>query len=169
VDDAGELREMILQYAASPYATYDYAWPTEQEDIKKIAEWFASTDDYLAVCLKENGRLVGLVTKNPGADPETREYSLGYIFNFNYHGKGYATEACQALLDYIFYVLEADQVMSGTAIANAPSCRLLARLGFNITGEHISSFHMTEDGNPIEFPSYSFTLTKQAWEDRHCE
>jgi ribosomal-protein-alanine N-acetyltransferase len=162
-DDWQALQEMIIQYESSEYAVYDHKWPTSAEEIKGVAEWFAGGDRFLAVCLKETGRFIGFISLNKKGKEDCQEFSLGYVFNFNYHGKGYATEGCRAIIDHAFSRLGADRIMSSTAAANYPSCRLLNRLGMRKTGEGTASFWKTEDGKPIEFPSFSFTLSRDEW------
>ena len=97
--DTETLLEMILQYEASEYAVYDQPWPVSPEEIKGVTEWFASRDSYLAVCLKDTQRFIGFVALNPEQKEGCHEYNLGYIFNSNFHGKGYATEACHAVIE----------------------------------------------------------------------
>jgi len=169
VDDAPALREIILQYQASEYAVYDHAWPTSVDEIRGVAEWFASGDTFLAVCLRERGKLIGYVRLHPVEEVGAQDHQpcqvcgLGYCFNFDFHGRGYATEACRAALGRAFDELGADRVTAGTAAANAPSCSLLARLGFRRAGEHPASFRTNPDGTPIEFLAYSFALGRADW------
>lgn len=161
--DADALAEIIIRYAASEFAAYDQQWPTAQKEIQQITEWFARGDSYLAVCLKATGRLIGFVALNP--EPETAHptFNLGYIFDFAYHGQGYATEACRAVLAHVFERLQARCVVTGTAAVNHPSCRLLARLGFRKIAENTTSFRNTPDGQPLQFLGYTFELTRTAW------
>jgi ribosomal-protein-alanine N-acetyltransferase len=134
-DDWRDLHEIALQYQASEYAQYDHPWPTDEEGVKGMVEWFASRDSYLAACLKETGKLIGLLTQPKKEELEGVVHGLGYVFNFDYHGQGYATEGCTALLDHAFGPLAADRVVTGTAEANQPSCRLLRRLGLRPIGQ----------------------------------
>lgn len=163
-DDWEALYELITQYESSPYAAYDQPWPTSPAEIKKVAEWFASGDNYLAVCLQDTGQFIGFVALNP--EQEGREFNLGYVFNSNYHGKGYATEACQAVLSYAFGPLKAQRVITGTAAVNQASCRLLDRLGFRKTAETTASFRSATNGEPIEFHGYTFVNSREEWERR---
>jgi ribosomal-protein-alanine N-acetyltransferase len=156
------LHEMIVQYQASELAAYDQQWPTGPEDIQGVAEWFASGESYLAVTLKDTDRFIGFVSLNQEEKEGVREYNLGYIFNFDYHGKGYATEACRAALEHAFGPLQADGVITGTAAANTASCRLLERLGFTKTAQNTGSFRNDPDGKPVEFLGYTYYLSKQA-------
>ena len=162
--DYEALLEMILQYEASGYAVYDQPWPVSPEEIKGVVEWFTSGDSYLAVCLKDTYRFIGFVALNPEQKEDCQELNLGYIFNSNFHGKGYATEACQAVIEHAFNQLLATRVISGTASINRPSCQLLERLGFKTTGESRVSFRNTEEGKPVEFLGYSFALSRDEWE-----
>lgn len=157
------LHEIINQYESSEVAAYDHVWPTSPDEIKKIAEWFASGDSYWAVCLKGAGRLIGFVSLNQ-EDEANRVFNIGYVFNFDDHGKGYATGACRAALGHAFGPLQAQRVVTGTAAANRASCRLLEKLGFKRTSESQCSFRNAPDGNPIEVLGYTYTISRQEWE-----
>jgi RimJ/RimL family protein N-acetyltransferase len=147
-DDWSDLRRMILQYMASPYAQYDHPWPTSEEELKGVAEWFVSGDAYMAVCLRPEGTFIGFVCLNARDDSPGMALNLGYVFNWDYHGRGYATEACQAALRRAFTDLGAERILTGTAEENEPSCRLLARLGLKPTVE----------------PEGMYTLSREEWQ-----
>jgi len=128
-DDWQDLQEMAVQYQASEWAKYEDPWPTSTEEVKGMAEWFARGDDYLAVCLKGTGKLIGLIAIERRKEQEERVHNLGYVFHPDHHGHGYATEGCRAAMGYVFDQLEADGILTGTHPANEPSVRLLKRLG----------------------------------------
>jgi ribosomal-protein-alanine N-acetyltransferase len=162
VGDWEDLHRMIVQYQASEVAKYDHQWPTSAEEIRGVAEWFASGDSYLAVCLKGTGEFIGFISLNR-REEEDLEFGLGYVFNPDYWGQGYATEGCGAVMDYAFGQLGADRVTTGTAAANERSCRLLRRLSMRETGQSTGSFWKTPDGEPIEFLALSFALSRDEW------
>lgn len=159
-DDWQQLQEMAVAYQATEAAQYDHPWPTSEEEVKGMANWFASGDDYLAVCLKDTGRLIGLLAIKQRENEEKRVHGLGYVFHPVYQGQGYGTEACQAAVAYLFDELGADQIVSSTAAANGPSRRLLGRLGFVEVSRHVGSFRPASDGTPIEFEDISFVLSR---------
>jgi [ribosomal protein S5]-alanine N-acetyltransferase len=132
-EDWRDLHEMIVQYQASEYAQYDHKWPTSEEKIQGVAKWFSEGDSYLAVCLQATSKLIGFVALNREEREDGLAFNLGYVFNFDYHGQGYATEACRAAIKHAFERLNAARIVTGTALANLPSCRLLARLGLHET------------------------------------
>lgn len=163
-DDWQDLQAMIVQYQASECGTYDQQWPTNAEAIQEITQWFASGDSYLAVCLKDTRQFIGFIALNPEDNTECLAFNLGYVFNSDYHGKGYAYEACHAALEYAFGSLQAQLMVTATAAVNYPSRKLLDRLGFQKISEASVSFRTNESGEPIEFLGYSFSLSRDEWE-----
>lgn len=162
-EDGPALLKMIVQYQASPYAKYDHPWPTDPEQIKGVAKWFANGDAYLAVCLKETGDFIGFVCLNPEETGRGVVFNIGYIFDFDYHGKGYTTEACRSALRHAFDELQAEAVVTGTAEANEASCRLLERLGFRVIRLCTESLQRTPEGKPIEFTGCKYRITREEW------
>lgn len=163
--DWQSLHELIVQYQASEFAPYDHQWPTSQEDIRKITEYFASGDNFMAVCLKDTSQLIGFVSLNPEKGDVDRQFNTGYIFDSNFHGQGYATEACKAVLRRAFDQLQACRVVTGTAAINQSSCRLLEQLGFKKVGEETVSFKTAENGKPIEFLGYRYAILHDEWQN----
>jgi len=162
-DDWRDLQAMIVQQEASEYAAYDHQWPTSDEEIRGVTKWFADGDSFLAVCLRATGEFIGFIALNPTEQEGCTEFNLGYRINADYHGKGYATEGCRAVLAHAFGPLAADRVVTRTAAANEPSCRLLERLGMRKTGESRGSFRRTPEGEPIEFLGFSFAISRDEW------
>ncbi len=65
-------------------------------------------------------------------DPKPAEYALGYWTHPRYQGRGYAREFVAGLLDWAFGELDARRLIAGVGLDNAPSHRLLHRLGFSV-------------------------------------
>ena len=87
-----------------------------------------------AVESKADGRLVGNVgpfTAWRDLEPEFgEEPEMGWIFAAETHGKGIASEACRAALQWIEANLPPTNIWAIIAPANEPSFRLAQRLGF---------------------------------------
>jgi [ribosomal protein S5]-alanine N-acetyltransferase len=143
-DDWPDLHEMIVQYQASECAQYDHAWPTSEEEIQGVAKWFSERDSFLAVCLRSTGKVIGLVALNEEEREDGPARNLGYIFNSDLQGQGYATEACRAAIAYVFERLGETRFITGTHDANLPSRRLLARLGFRALGGGVYTLERDE-------------------------
>lgn len=90
----------------------------------------------LAVTLKDSGQFIGycglqlyLCDRIPLSTPEVE---LFYKLGRNYWGRGYATEACSAVIDYAFRELRLIRIVTCTHRKNASSIALLQRLGMRI-------------------------------------
>ncbi len=134
-DDWQDLQDMVVQYQASESAKYEDPWPTSTEEVKGLARFFASGDDFLAVCQKVPGKLIGLIAIGRRKEQEERVHNLGYIFHPGYSGQGYATESCRAVMTYLFDQLGITAILTGTRLENIPSVRLLERLGLHPIGQ----------------------------------
>jgi RimJ/RimL family protein N-acetyltransferase len=134
-DDWQALQAVIVAYQASDSAQYEDPWPTSDEQMQGIASWFAGGDDYLAVCLKPEGTLQGLVAINRRDDQDAPIHNLGYVFHPGYAGHGYATESCRAAMGYLFDQAGIEGILTGTHPDNKPSVALLKRLGLREVGD----------------------------------
>jgi ribosomal-protein-alanine N-acetyltransferase len=76
--------------------------------------------------------LVGLVSLDGFTHAPERTAMLSYTVDGAYEGKGYAREACEAMIAYAFETLDLQGLNATYDIANARSGGLLARLGFTV-------------------------------------
>ncbi|MEV0241674.1 GNAT family N-acetyltransferase [Streptomyces sp. NPDC050674] len=84
-----------------------------------------------------DGAMIGIVTldrrdpERPGhVRPEAEEAELSYTFLPEAWGRGYAAEACAAVLDWFADAFPGEPVVLCTQTANTRSMRLAAGLGF---------------------------------------
>ncbi|MEU9889823.1 GNAT family N-acetyltransferase [Sphaerisporangium sp. NPDC051011] len=84
-----------------------------------------------------DGAVIGIITldrrdaERPGhVRPGGGEAELGYMFLPEAWGRGYAAEACAAVLDWFTGALPSEPVVLCTQTANDRSMRLAAKLGF---------------------------------------
>jgi ribosomal-protein-alanine N-acetyltransferase len=82
-----------------------------------------------AVVLRETGELVGRCGLTPEHIEDTTEWELGWTFARPFWGKGYATEAAAAAMDYWFRELRKPHVISLIRPGNVASTRVAQRLG----------------------------------------
>ena len=114
--------------------------PYEPRTREQIAERLADTDRTrstldkdgqvmsLAVELRETGRVIGdVVLIYSSAEHQCAE--IGYVLNPEYHGNGYMTEACHALLALAFDGLKVRRVTARIDDRNEASAAVLRRLG----------------------------------------
>ena len=85
-----------------------------------------------AVTLRDGGVFVGSAGLN--VDAAHRRAELGYMYGRAFWGRGYATEACRALLAYAFETLGLHIVYASHWGWNAASARVLEKSGMRFEG-----------------------------------
>ena len=124
---------------------------TEQETREWLIhrKWQTRSEDqlgFLAVVHKQSQQLMGLVALQPLAatwlrfsDTTNTSYAplfspliveLSYALGRAYQRQGYATEACQAVIEYGFKEMRLPRLTNEIAPENVASARLCERLGF---------------------------------------
>lgn len=88
-----------------------------------------------SVVLRDTGEVIGWCGLQPIGDEDTPmgRIELGYLIGRQWRGRGYACEACRAILDFAFRRLGLDEVYAQIDERNEPSLRLAGKLGFERT------------------------------------
>jgi ribosomal-protein-alanine N-acetyltransferase len=87
----------------------------------------------LVPCLDEFDRIPGLHAPEARASGRTwAEVGLDYALSPAHQGRGYATEAARALVDYALQSLRLARVIATTSHDNLASIRVMRRLGMRI-------------------------------------
>lgn len=127
-----------------------------------ISSWDRSGFGNWAVCtnssdLAPDQRVIGFAGFLPEAlSLESPEAALevGWCIHPGFGGRGLATEASVAVLEYGFDVIEAGRILAITSEENAPSRRLMQRLGMK----------QSETASPYGYDDCVLcTVTKQQW------
>lgn len=126
------------------------------------AEARSASDEHIAVCLRATGQVVGDLFAMP-EPPDT--FSVGWHFNSDFSGMGYATEAARALFAHLFETRGARRLYAYVEVDNGASRRLCERLGMRQEGvfkEYIS-FTSDDRGQPIYEDTMQFALLRREW------
>jgi len=115
-----------------------------------VGHWELRGYGQWALVEKATGRLVGRAGLwNPEGWPGLE---VGWLLDRRCWGRGFATEAARASLDYAFDVLGADRVISVIAPANVRSIRVAERIGE--TFEHRIALETPAVAGPIDVAIY---------------
>lgn len=127
-----------------------------------LAKEKSQDDSSIAVCLKDNGALIGELFCMK-EEPDT--CSVGWNFNLNYEGKGYASESADALLQYLFTQKEARRIYAYVEDDNYKSQKLCEKLGMRKEGCFMEfiSFTKYDDGTPKYENTLQYALLKKEW------
>ena len=153
-------QESVVKY--EPYGVFTEA-DCKQEAIRR-----AGDDSFWAVCLKDSGKLIGNIYF---AKQDFDTWELGYVFNENYHGMGYATEAVRTIVDDAFLSGRARRVTAMCNPLNEPSWKLLERLEMYREGHLRQNIFFKKDSNgePIWQDTYEYGILASEWVAVHNE
>ena len=113
--------------------------------LRQCARWAADgTKGYLAMLSRDDDRLIGSVGLHPAREEEIRE--IGYWLAPEYQGRGYVTEAVEALVRVAFEDSRITRVEVLTMPDNAPAIAVARRAGFH----HEGVTHDTHAGVPMD-------------------
>jgi RimJ/RimL family protein N-acetyltransferase len=86
-----------------------------------------------AVCLPDTGQLIGNCGIRKQA-PNATEADIGYEFNPDYWGHGYATEAAREVLRFGFTELQLHRITAECIADNVASAHVLEKIGMTLEG-----------------------------------
>jgi ribosomal-protein-alanine N-acetyltransferase len=163
---AGDLTELYA-YTSDPEVMAFI--PEGQFTVAQAREFIAKNSSEqaqaFAVILEEEGRLVGHMLFHPWFAPQT--YEIGWVYHSAYHGKGYATEAARALLEYAFEELELHRVIATCQPENVPSDRVMVKLGMRREGHFRRCIYR---GGDDWWDEYFYAMLDEDWREiKHQE
>ncbi len=139
----------------------------KQEEYYKIDMEHANDPDIFrwSIFLKDTGECIGRVSCHEAhdedssiADPSIR--GVSWLIDPIFQGKGYATEAAIAMIDYMFKEVGINEIRTGAAIVNPASWMIMEKLGF-VRQAKTKMVKYTFLDELIE--DYSYILTKEQW------
>ena len=152
-------QEQVLRYLPE--------WNCSPEACKAVCMERAQGDTYWAVCEKSSQKMIGHVEFCQTYNPDFSIYEIGYVFHPEYHGKGYATEACQRILRHGFEDLNVHRVIATCDPDNAPSWRLMERLNMRREAHHKQCLYLRspKEGEPVQWrDEYVYAILRQEWD-----
>ena len=90
----------------------------------------------LAVILRAENKLIGAAGIRV-APYDNQQADLGYCYNRNYWGKGFATEACKSLIDFGFEKLNLHRIWATCDAENVGSATVLQKSGMRKEGHFV--------------------------------
>ncbi len=164
---AADLPDLIDFHGDSESVRY-IPWPVRSQ--RDIQIWFEKAKNYtgiryddghllLAVESVESGCVIGQVNASLLRDGNNTA-SVGYIISPKSEGKGYATEAVRALLDYLFLEEALHRVVLDIDVRNVRSIKLAERLGFRLEATHLENDYLKGEWCSM----HVFALLSREWQ-----
>ncbi len=156
--DAADLFKYLHRPVASCFLSLALAdiKAAEREALERSTQ-----ETSIAVCLRSSGQLIGDLF----AEPESDTFSVGWNFNPDFGGKGYAYEAATTLFTHLFTERAARRLYAYVEDTNMASQRLCERLGMRQEGvfKEFISFRNDDSGVPIYENTMQYALLRHEW------
>lgn len=147
--------EDLFAYLSDPEVVkFEPYAPMTREQVRENLAWRMSTEEMIAVELRETGKLIGNVYLGRR---EFDSLELGYVFHAGFWGKGYARESCEALTERAFRQ-GIHRIYAECDPENENSWHLLEKLGFRREGHLRKNVYFRKDaqGKPIWKDTYVY-------------
>ncbi len=129
--------------------------PYKMSDAETFVGRVVETGEALFLITLRDETIIGAC----GVMLQERSAELGYWLGVPYWGKGYATEALHAAIDYAFTDLGHDSLHAGARVTNPASRRVLEKCGFQWTGVGLYRIRAINSSAPID----RFRLERGIW------
>ena len=120
----------VMQYLGAPQTLDQVA----ESITRQQAKWAEVGFGWWAIFEHQTNALIGAACLQHLAHSETNPLEIGWRLVPTAQGKGYATEAGQAAMDYGFDVVGETYLTAVTAPDNKASARVMERLGMTYVG-----------------------------------
>ncbi len=161
-DDRADLFEIYSNPEVARYQFFD-PWTLGQVEqlVYSQSEVFAGDPGVpfvLVAVLRSEGKVIGdcQITIN---SVEDRQGEVGFSFNPEYSGRGFATKAANATLGFGFTRLNLHRIVAAVDVRNASSWRLMERVGFR------REAHFVHDSllNGEWIDDYVYSMLEDEW------
>lgn len=138
--------ENMFEYAADPEVGPKAGWLPHKsiEETKRVIEGMIISNEVYSIVYQ--GKMIGTI----GVHPKNGKPFLGYVLNRNYWRQGIMTEACKAVIIYLFNELNLDVIYISHFLDNHKSEGLIKKLDFELIGLKIDMVK----GEPKEVLEY---------------
>lgn len=131
----------MYAYRSQPEITrYQFWRPKGVEDVQELLDrmdktGFGIVDSWfqLGIYLKDNQELVGDLSLH-FLPPDSQQTEIGFTIAPDHQRNGYATEAVEAAIDYLFTTLDVHRVTASVDPKNTASIALVERIGMRKEG-----------------------------------
>ncbi len=158
-------RRSSFSYALTSQGAEPYGTMTYDEAVRRSARIWDQPTFFFAVCLKGDDQLIGNLYFAPEGPPRLKTYTLGFVFHPAYQKKGYATEACLAILSHGFLELGLHRIVASCDQDNVRSWQLLERLNMRREGSMMKNVYFKYDdkGQPRWVNSYHYAILEESF------
>ena len=160
----------IVRYSSHPSIARLIDWASPEGEIteESVARFIEAQNRInpgdpswmdLAIALKSDDQVIGAIGIICRAH---RQGQTGWALAVQHRGRGLATEAAAAMLDYGFHTLDLHRIYAVTTTWNRPSWKLMERLGMR----REAHFHESEMADGEWRDGLIYAILKSEWHER---
>lgn len=127
------------------FTNWEIQEPFYKDKIKMIEEGEPSQKYTWSIFLRDTDTVIGQITCQPSENNPLDIRDVGWYIDPNYQGNGYASEAAEKVLDFMFNEVEISEVRTSAATINPGSWRIMEKMGFEFTGEKQSTYFKDDE------------------------
>ncbi len=151
--------ESVFQWTGDPIVNRYMPYPVHK-NVEETKAWLRSLqgkEEEFGFCLKETGQLIGAGSIK--YREEFDAYEIGYNLNRAFWGKGYATEAAKALLEWAYEKKHARRFMARHATANRASGNVLKKCGYQFS--HFGQYSRYDGSETYDAAYYTMIVAER--------
>ena len=136
IEDLKKARKLFMEQLSD----WERQKPFYEEKIKCIKEQDDSQKYSWSIFLKNTDTVIGQITSQPKDNEPGNVRDVGWFIDPNYQKQGYASEAAEAVLDFMFNEVEITDIKTSAAEINPGSWKIMEKLGFKLVGTKKSTY-----------------------------
>jgi [ribosomal protein S5]-alanine N-acetyltransferase len=113
-----------------------FPYPYTNNDARFFITHIANSTNNLIMAIDVEGDAVGSIGIHPQADIYRKNAELGYWLGEKYWGKGIASEAVNAIVEYAFKHFDIHKIFANVFERNKASMKVLEKCGFTCEAIH---------------------------------
>lgn len=147
--------EGVFLWAGDPAVNRYMPYPVHQS-VEQTKQWLSTLGDKdeFGFCLKETGQVIG--SGSIKYVEEYDAYELGYNLNRAFWGKGYATEAAKAMLQWAYEQRNARKFMARHVTKNTASGNVIRKCGFQFS--HYGQYSRYDGSETFDATYYTMQM-----------
>lgn len=141
IEDLKKARKIFIEQLSD--------WERQEPFYEKKIECIQKQDDSQkytwSIFIKDSDIVIGQITCQPKDNEPENIRDVGWFIEPQYQGKGYATEAAIAVLDFMFTEVEITDIKTSAAEINPGSWKIMEKLGFEYVGTKQSTYYKNDE------------------------
>ena len=130
IDDLKKARKLFMERLSD--------WEIQKKFYEKKIESIQAGEDSQkytwSIFLKDTNTVIGQITCQPKDNEPENIRDVGWYIDPKYQGQGYASEAAEVVLDFMFNEVDITEIRTSAAEINPASWKIMEKLGFQYIG-----------------------------------